>query len=221
MNYDTIRFKDVEVCYLPNLDGGGTAFGQEYIQVIKEKIGKKVDHIFEFCAGPGFIGFSLLANGLCDRLTLADINPEAVEACKETVKRNKLESKVSVYQSDCLDQIPESEKWDLVVGNPPHWWTASEELYKRDIRKFDPGLRIHQKFYRDIKRFLKPNGAVLLQENKTATRVDDFIPMIKENGLEIIKVFQAPPASILAKLLKGENPMWRKSGYYFIWCKAN
>ncbi|MDO8553037.1 MAG: class I SAM-dependent methyltransferase [bacterium] len=219
MNYDTTHFKDVAVCYLPNLDGGGTDFGQEYIQVVKEKFGK-VGHIFEFCAGPGFIGFSLLANGLCDRLTLADINPEAVKACKETVKRNNLESKVSVYQSDCLDQIPESEKWDLVVGNPPHWCTDSEEVYKRDIRRFDPGLRIHKRFYKSIRKFLKPDGAILLQENKTATRIEDFIPMIQENGLEMIETFRGPTASVISKILKGQNPMWRKSGYYFIWCKA-
>ncbi len=219
MNYQIIRFKNLEVCYQPDLDGGGTTFGQEYLEVIKEKIGK-VDHIFEFCAGPGFIGFSLLANGLCDKLTLADINLEAVKACQETVKRNNLESKVSVYQSDCLDQIPANEKWDLVVGNPPHWWTASEEVYKRDIRKFDPDLRIHKRFYEDIKKFLKPGGTVLLQENGRATRKEDFIPMIEGNGLAVIEVFKSRPASVISMLLKGKNPRWRKSGYYFIWSKV-
>ena len=38
-----------------------------------------------------FIGFSLLAHGICDKLTVADVNPEAVECCKKTVKENKLE----------------------------------------------------------------------------------------------------------------------------------
>src|SRR3989344_8936820 len=199
-----IRYNNIEVVYKKNLHGGGIRFGQQFIPVIKERFGH-VGHVFEFCAGPGFIGFSLLANGLCDRLTLADINPEAVEACRETVRRNNLESTVSVYQSDCLDQIPESEKWDLVVGNPPHWWTASEEVYQKDIRKFDPDLRIHKKFYKDIKKFLKPEGAVLLQENKTATRSDDFIPMIEENGLKIIEIFQARPSSVISMLLKGKN----------------
>ena len=219
MNYEIIRFKNTEVCYQPDLDGGGTTFGQEYLSVIKEKIGK-VDHIFEFCAGPGFIGFSLLANGLCDKLTLADINPEAVKACQETVKRNNLASKVSVYQSDCLDQIPASEKWNLVVGNPPHWRTDSEEVYRRDIRKFDPDLRIHKRFYEDIKKFLKPDGTVLLQENGLATRKEDFIPMIEENGLEVIEVFKSKPISIISMLLKGKNPRYRKSKFYFIWSKA-
>lgn len=215
MNYNIVRYKDIAVYYRRNLNGGGITFGQEYIQAVKEKIGK-INHVFEFCAGPGFIGFSLLANGLCDKLTLADINPEAIEACRETIIKNKLESKVSVYQSDCLDQIPESEKWDLVVGNPPHWWTASENVYKNDIRTFDPNLKIHKKFYRDIKKFLKSNGTVMLQENGIATRSDDFSWMIKENGLEMFDVFKASPVSVISMLLRGRDPRQRKSKFYFI-----
>ncbi|MDO8492548.1 MAG: methyltransferase [bacterium] len=218
MNFKTKRFKDINVCYLPELDGGGTTFGQEYIDVVKEKFGK-VDHIFEFCAGPGFIGFSLLAHGLCNKLTLADINPKAVEACKETVRMNNLESKVSIFLSDNLKQIPPSEKWDLAVGNPPHWWTGSEEIYKNNIRKFDPDLRIHKEFYKNIRKFLKPEGSVLLQENDLATRSEDFVPMIEENGLQVVEVFKAKPVSAISLLFKGKNPRFTKSWYYFIWSK--
>src|SRR3990167_7689424 len=112
--YKTVSYNNIQVSYLPELDGGGPRFGQEFIRVVREKI-RKVDHIFEFCAVPGFIGFSLLAHGLCNKLTLADINPEAVRACQDTIDKNKLANKVSVYLSDCLDTIPETEKWDLVV----------------------------------------------------------------------------------------------------------
>ncbi|HYU64822.1 MAG TPA: methyltransferase [Candidatus Paceibacterota bacterium] len=231
----------IEVAYLDHLDGGGSGFGQQYIPVVKEKMGK-VGHVFEFCSGPGFIGFSLLANNLCERLTLADINPEAVEVCKETIKSNNLESKVSVYTSDSLDNIPETEQWDLVVGNPPHWFSADGNQYKKDIRVFDPNFRIHQKFYRDIRKFLKPSGSVLLQENKEATSVEDFRGMIEKNGLKIVEVFSMVPTKSKKSALlprfnlelfyKIFNP--RKifqyfkitkrrilfpQRFYFIWCK--
>ena len=50
---------------------------------------------FEWCAGPRFIGFSLLGHGLCDTLCLADINPEAVSACERTIADNALTDRVS------------------------------------------------------------------------------------------------------------------------------
>ncbi|OGN00506.1 MAG: hypothetical protein A2651_00400 [Candidatus Yanofskybacteria bacterium RIFCSPHIGHO2_01_FULL_42_12] len=183
-----IRYNNIEVVYKEKLHGGGIRFGQQFIPIVKERFGH-VGHIFEFCAGPGFIGFSLLANNLCDKLTVADINPEAVKVLSETVKKNGLESKVAVYLSDCLDSIPETEKWDLVVSNPPHVFCANEDEHKKNIILFDPNFNIHKRFYRDIKKFLKPTGSVLLQEHTESTNIDDFKSMIEENGLKIVDVF--------------------------------
>lgn len=235
-----IRYNNIEVVYKENLHGGGIRFGQQFIPVVKEKFGH-VGHVFEFCSGPGFIGFSLLANKLCDKLTLADVNPEAVQICKETIKKNNLESVVSIYISDCLDSIPEIEKWDLVVGNPPHVYCPTEDEYKKDITLFDPNFRIHRKFYQDIHKFLKPTGSVLLQEHVESTSVSDFKEMIEKNGLKIIDVFNYNPPSELNKpentplhqrllriifnppkiyrALKRRIYPTKPRNYYFIWCK--
>jgi methylase of polypeptide subunit release factors len=190
MNYYKVQYGNISVSYLPALDGGGMTLGQQYLDVIRQKTGK-VGHVFEYCAGPGFIGFSLLASGLCDKLTLADVNPEAVKAVRATIAENKLEDRVAVYESDCLDQIPETEKWDLVVSNPPHF-DGDETDYKRAIRLVDPGFEIHRKFYRDVKKFLNPGASIIFQENSTATRAEDFEQMIIANGLKLVEVFSGP-----------------------------
>src|ERR1700722_11888610 len=157
--YRKMKLKGLEISYLPELDGGGGVFGQQVIKAVADRIGK-VEHAYEFCAGPGFIGFSLLAHGLCERLTLADINPVAVRACETTIRENGLGSRVSLYQSDCLAGIPATERWDFVVSNPPHV-PGDEEGYRKDKRLVDPSLSIHQRFYRDIGRFMKPGGSIL------------------------------------------------------------
>jgi len=212
VKYNEARYKEIKVSYLPHLDGGGRGFGQEFVSAVKKKIGK-VNHIFEFCAGPGFIGFSLMAHNLCNKLTLADINQEAIDACRHTIKSNYLENSVSVYLSDCLESIPKTEKWDLIVSNPPHW---PEDKYLEDITMYDPDFVIHKKFYQNIRKFLKPNGTILMQENGRATRYEDFLPMIEKNGLAIIDVFKAKPPSLFEYIIKGKKP----SFYYFIWIKV-
>lgn len=231
------KYNDIEVVYRKNLHGGGMRFGQQFIPVVKEKFGH-VGHIFEYCAGAGFIGFSLLANKLCDKLTLADVNPEAVKVCNETVKNNHLESRVATYLSDCLDSIPETEKWDLVVASPPHVFTPNEEQYKNDKILYDPNFRIHKNFYRDIRKFLKPDGSVLFQEHVESHGVEDFRGMIEENGLRIVEVFsfkqpkQKPSYGIYLKkpwrlfspfriylFLKRRINPYPPRNYYFIWCK--
>lgn len=206
-----IKYNNIEVVYKDNLHGGGIRFGQQFIPVVKEKFGH-VGHVFEFCAGPGFIGFSLLANKICDKLTLADINPEAVRVCNETIKKNHLETVAAAYVSDCLDNMPRTEKWDLIVGNPPHVFCSTEEEYKKDITLYDPNFNIHQKFYRDIRKFLKPTGSILLQEHTESTNINDFKNMIEENGLKIIDVFSYnSPLSDFSKNHIGFNlPTLRK-----------
>jgi len=99
MKYLIKKYGEIEVAWLPELNGGGMTHGQQFIPVVKRVCGK-VGRAFEFCAGPGFIGFSLLAEGLCRYLCVADANPLAVEALKETVRRNRLIDRVSVYLSD-------------------------------------------------------------------------------------------------------------------------
>ncbi len=187
--YYTVKFGDLVVNYLPELDGGGMTFGQQYLDVVARKLGH-AGHVFEYCAGPGFIGFALLASGLCDRLTLADVNPAAVDCCRQTVRDNRLEHCVSVYQSDCLDDIPQAERWDLVVSNPPHWPGSTQE-YRDNLRLIDPAFIVHRKFYRDVRHFLAEDGSIIFQENGHATRRDQFVPMIEEGGLRVIETFSA------------------------------
>lgn len=182
--YYTVRYGDLRVSYLPELDGGGMTFGQAFVGLVRERIGK-VAHAFELCAGPGFIGFSLLAHGLCERLTLADINPLAVRACEATVRDNRLEDRVAVYESDGLASIPAHERWDLVVGNPPHF-DGSEEDHRDAIRLIDPGFRIHRRFYAEVSGHLVPGGSILLQESRRASDPRVFAEMVEENGLELV-----------------------------------
>ena len=219
---DSINYKGITVFYSPELWGGGDSFGQEFLTVIKDKLGH-IEHLCEFGAGPGYIGFSLLAHGLCDRLTLLDVNPDAVELCKKTIAANHLEDKVTVYLSDCFDGVPESEQWDLIVSNPPHYPSTIEER-KKDIKKYDNDWEVHKKFYQGVGKHLKPKGSILFQEKKVGSTVYSFKKMIEESGLTIIDVFQAKHSffEYMKPVLKLKNPLrcfkqWRRYKFYFIW----
>jgi 16S rRNA G966 N2-methylase RsmD len=181
--YEIERYRDVEVAWTRDLDGGGRGFGQQFVPVVQELFGH-VDRVFEFCAGAGFIGFALLAEGLCDTLCLADMNPRAVAAMRHTIASNRLQDRVAVYESDGLADIPSSERWDVVVGNPPHYSRQCENIISHD-----PGWRLHRAFYRDVRRYLKPHASILLQESVSGSCAETFAPMLAENGLELVKAF--------------------------------
>jgi hypothetical protein len=159
----SVTYNGITVYDRPELDGGGWMHGQDYIRGLLDLGFQQVERICEFCAGPAYIGFSLLANGFCRELTLVDINPAAIAVQQKTVRENHLEKVVKIYQSDCLDQVPRSEQWDIVVSNPPQYLPV-EHHDPKNIRAFDPGWTIHQRFYASVKNFMKPGGHTVIEE---------------------------------------------------------
>jgi len=192
LGYRIVRYCDVDIYYLTSLDGGGREFGQDYLRIVP-MLRKRPRSVFEWCAGPGFIGFSLLAHGLCDRLCLADINPVAVATCRRTVEANGLNDRVTIYHSDCLDSIPPQERWDLVVGNPPHSGTDTELPWGDKLIYMDVGWRLHLRFWRRIHEFVSPGGVVLVQENAALSQVGDFADMVEDNRMRICYVAHVGP----------------------------
>jgi predicted RNA methylase len=182
-------FGGVEVHYAKHLDGGGSWFGQEYIPLLRSWDVPRQGRVFEWCAGPGFIGFSILGHGLCETLALADINPQAVEACRRTIRDNGLSERVSVYQSDNLASVPASERWDLVVSNPPHFVDA----FFGDLRGHDPDWRVHRGFYATVEPHLNPGGIIVVQENSRGSTAEMFRTAIEEGGLSIVFVHGGAP----------------------------
>ena len=111
--------------------------------------------------------FPFWAMACASSLCLADINPEAVSACRRTIADNVLSDRVSVYCSDNLRDIPKSEQWDLVVSNPPHFI----DEYLGNLRAHDPDWRVHLDFFRTVSPFLKPADVIILQENNAGSTV--------------------------------------------------
>jgi methylase of polypeptide subunit release factors len=185
--YRTTSYAGIRVSSKSHLDGGGSTFGQDFIPVLRARGMPKQPRAFEWCAGPGFIGFSLLAHGLCETLCLADVNPEAVAACRRTISENKLESRVAVYQSENLAHIPASERWDLVVSNPPHF----DDRAEGQLRYHDPEWSVHREFFEAVGRYLKPGGVIVLQENNTGSTPATFASMIEKAGLAVVFVQDA------------------------------
>lgn len=171
MSYKTWVFGNIEVHYTDALDGDGSSMAEMFVDYIKTNYGHRLpfECAFEWCAGPGFIGFALLSEKICKRLVLADINAKAVEAARSTVYHNGLDDLVTVYQGDNLAAIAAHEKFDLVVGNPPNYYCINPAhpahgALSNDLRPSDPHWNIHRAFYESISSFLREDAVLCIEE---------------------------------------------------------
>jgi methylase of polypeptide subunit release factors len=159
---------------------GGLAFGMDIPRVLNELGIGRCERLFEFCAGPGYVGYSLLNSGWCRSLVLADIDPTAVAAARRTAVYNELQDVVTVYESDVFDAIPESEQWDLVIGNPPHFLDDPDR--PDNVKVVDRDWQVHERFYTSVARHMRPGGVVVMSENTAATDPEVFADMIRRGG---------------------------------------
>jgi methylase of polypeptide subunit release factors len=187
------RIDNFDVFYTNKTNGGGDYFALEYIDITKEWY-TSVDHVLEWCSGPGFIGFGMLASGLAKNVTLSDMYLPAIELAQHTKENNPtFADNINVVQGKSLENVEGT--FDLIVANPPHWPSseAAANTLGFDSTQFehiedilvDPNWHSHKEFFIKAKSLLATNGRILLQENYTGSTPENFRLMVQQAGLKI------------------------------------
>ncbi len=194
--FDTTGSKRIKVFYISDQDGGGTTFGQDYIPMLQEKYpGRVFDRAYEWCSGPGFIGYNILSHGICKTLCLSDLYDPSITSAEITAnyEENQCKELITTYLCKDVALIPLYEQFDLVVSNPPHF---NPYLFDRQTNNYgtmriaiDLNWQTHQNFFNNIKQHLTPNGIILLQENSEGSTAEVFRPMIESNGMRITNCY--------------------------------
>jgi tRNA1(Val) A37 N6-methylase TrmN6 len=181
----------IEVFYKIELDGGGTTFGQDYLPVLISRYpGRVFNRAYEWCSGPGFIGFSILSHGICQTLCLSDLYDPSIVAADLTIEleSNQCRDLVTTYLCKDVALIPKHEQFDLVVANPPHF-NDFDGIPPNDYTGIriskDINWQAHRNFFNNIKQHLTSDGIILLQEHIHGAKLDDLSDMIEQNGLRI------------------------------------
>lgn len=170
-----------------DLEGGGRWFGRQIIDTVRN-LNLEPGRAFEWCSGFGYIAFSLLNRGLATSVALGDVNPDALSLARRTVEDNDLDN-VTIYESFNMDSIPETEKFDLIVGNPPHYADVSQGK-RQELARFheriwrDPEWEYHRQFFHQAKKHLKPGAPIVLCENWEGSSPETFGAMLWSAGLE-------------------------------------
>ena len=77
--------------------------------------------VLDLCAGSGCVGLAVAANAPNCRVVLADLSEGALRVCKQNIRRNNLNARVTCVQADALAP-PAASLWDfdVIVCNPPY-----------------------------------------------------------------------------------------------------
>ena len=189
--YRTEGKNQYDIFWEHHLNGGGMFFGSEYPGIIQQLYPDRIfKNCLEWCAGPGFIGYNLLDHGLCEKIVFNDIYQPALDISYRSAQFNNLLNKVDFYCTGFIDQLPKSCKFDLVVGNPPHY----DRPYINNNSRIadDTNWEIHRQFYNNIGNYLTDDAIILLQENEDGSKPEYFADMIIQSNLKLNRVIKSP-----------------------------
>jgi hypothetical protein len=175
--------------YYETVEIDGIGCRKEFSELIRNTKQKRFyNRAHEWCCGHGAIGFQLLEDGLCANLVLTDKHPPATQGCEFTVCANDLKNNVTVYCTDDLANLPESEQWDLFVANPP--WRSkflpgpavSDDIMRK---MFDVDWKTHDILWKNIDKYTTHDADIYLYEDVRFSNVDTWKDQIAQANLKV------------------------------------
>jgi HemK-related putative methylase len=150
----------------------------------------KGDTVLELGAGTGFFPVFAIEKG-ASKVIATDVNPDAVKNTDENVKLHKMESKITVIQSDVFAQIQPDQKFDVIYWNIPFTPTKKKNLDLLDLSVFDPNNQLLERYLADGAKFLTPKGKIYLGYSATHGDVDKMKALAKKYAWDVHLVVSA------------------------------
>ena len=124
-----------------------------------------------------------------------DISPECLITALDNVNSLNLERKVTLRKSDLFSKIRNSEKFDLIVSNPPYIPEGQKNELQYEVKNFEPelalfardkdGVEFYEKIIKDAPEFLKRNGFIAFEIGiNQAQKISEML----KNDFEEIKI---------------------------------
>jgi len=163
--------------------------------ILKARESGEGARVLDLCAGSGCVGLAVAANVPECRVVLGELSEGALRVCKQNVRRNGLNARVTCLSVNALDP-PSSTLWDFdaIVCNPPYIPTGDIPGLDVSVRDYEPHMALDGgadglDFYRAIavkwKSALRLGGTLFFEVGiGQAPAVEDILA---QNGYEDIK----------------------------------
>lgn len=150
--------------------------------------------VLDLCAGSGCVGLAVAANAPNCRVVLADLSEGALRLCKQNVRRNGLNARVTCISANALE-APSSVLWDfdVIACNPPYIPTGDIEGLDISVKEYEPLMALDGgvdglDFYRVIaskwKSALRLGGTLVFEVG--IDQAEAVAQIMADNGFENI-----------------------------------
>ena len=111
--------------------------------ILKARSAGEGARVLDLCAGSGCVGLAIAANVPQCRVVLGELSEGALRVCKQNVRRNELNARVTCLSVDALEP-PSSTLWDFdaIVCNPPYIPSGDIAGLDVSVKDFEPHMAL-------------------------------------------------------------------------------
>lgn len=155
------------------------------------KTAKEDDDILDLCTGSGAIAVAIKKNKNA-KVFASDISAKALKIAKFNAKNNNTE--INFIKSNLFSNI--SQKFDIIVSNPPYIKTKDIKTLDEEVQKFDPilaldggddGLDFYKKIIKNAPKYLKQNGKIMFEIGFDQAKI---VKNLLTDGFKDIKIIK-------------------------------
>ena len=162
------------------------------------------ERILDLCAGSGCIGIACACAFPRAKVDLSDISDEALAVARHNIQLHRVSDRVQAYASDLFAGLG-SERYDLVVSNPPYVdardLTAMPEEYRAEpqlgLASGADGLDFTRRLLREAADHLTEEGLLVVEVGNSQVALEAAFPELPfvwvefERGGQGVFVIQA------------------------------
>ena len=153
--------------------------------------GTPVRDVVDVCTGSGCLAVLLAYEFTQARVDAVELSPDALEVAKINVTEHGLTDRITLYESDVFDAVPE-RAYDIILSNPPYEPSAVCDALPAEF-KHEPrmaldggadGLVIVRKLLTQALDRLQPHGIVVLEVGALKPVVQETWPNLPMRWLK-------------------------------------
>lgn len=151
---------------------------------------KEGDEMLEIGPGTGVISIMAAKKG-AKRVVAIDINPDAVKNTELNIEKHNVRDRVEVRHGNLYEPLREGEVFDVIFWNTPFGLVEEKDIPALEKAVYDPGYKATERFIKEVKAHLKPDGRVLIGFSSTLGRTDLLEQFAQDVGLRLRLLFEA------------------------------
>ncbi len=174
-----------------------TLIPRQDTEILVEEVSKWAEEkrVLDLCTGTGCILLSLAKMCRLSKAVGTDISAEAIKTAEKNAEQLQVEAEF--YCGNLFQAVPQGERFDIIVSNPPYIPSAVIETLMPEVKEHEPmsaldgdtdGLKFYREIIKNANKYLTEQGQIFFEIG--CEQGADVSALLLANGFQNIHVIK-------------------------------